>query len=167
MQRLSLHTPDPDRFAPYGRLWPLDAPGAGRPINDGTTRRLDLPAGLDLQRAGGSPVLAVFHAQAQALDTPRRLLERHRLGSQSFVPLAPARWVVLVARGEDRPDPATLAAFALDGGWGLTLAPGTWHHALVALEAAPFLVLERAGPGGAEDCELAHLAVPVVLAPAP
>ncbi len=164
MDRLTLQPPDPARFAPYGRLYRLDEPGRGRAINEGTTRRLDLPAGLDLQRAGGLPALAVFHARAQPLGVPRRTLERHRLGSQSFVPLAPARWVVLVARGEAAPDPATLAAFALDGGWGLTLAPGTWHHALVARDAAPFLVLERSGADGTEDCEIAHLAMPVVLA---
>lgn len=160
MQPLDLLAPDPACFAPYGRLFPLTADGDTRAINAGTSRRQDLQAGLDLAR-GSEPALAVFHAQAQAAAGPWQLLERHSLGSQSFVPLAPVSWIVLVALGASAPDLATLAAFRLDGGWGLTLAPGTWHHPLITLQSAPFLVLERAAAG--QDCELVHLPAPVLL----
>lgn len=160
MHPLSLQAPDPARFAPYGHLFPLTVGGAARAINAGTSRRQDLQAGLDLGQ-GSAPALAVFHAQAQAVAGPWQVLERHRLGSQSFVPLAPVSWIVLVALGEAAPDLQTLAAFRLDGHWGLTLAPGTWHHPLIALQAAPFLVLERAAAG--QDCELVHLPSPVLL----
>ena len=147
-------------FAPYGQVLPLLAP-AGRSINAGTTERLDLPGPLDLHRAGGQPVLAVFRAQAQAEVGPWHTLERHRLGSQSFVPLGPARWLVLVARGDHAPDVNTLAAFEVGPGVGLTLHADTWHHPLIALVESSFLVLERAGT--AVDCELSQLASPVVL----
>ncbi|MFM8769573.1 MAG: ureidoglycolate lyase, partial [Rubrivivax sp.] len=84
-----------------------------RAINGGTSQRWDMPGGLHLQAEGGEPCVAIFRAQAQALTGPWRLLERHRLGTQTFIPLGGARCVVLVARGESAPDAATLAAFAV------------------------------------------------------
>lgn len=161
MLPLAPHPPDPARFAPYGRLFALTAAAGGRAINAGTSRRQDLAAGLDLAHGSG-PALAVFHAQAQAGAGPWQVLERHVLGSQTFVPLADVPWIVLVAQGDAAPDLATLAAFRLDGRWGVTLAPGTWHHPLITLQAAPFLVLERAAAG--DDCTVVHLSAPVLLA---
>jgi ureidoglycolate lyase len=154
MRTLSLQSLTPEAFAAYGHAFDLDD-GAGRSINAGTTRRLDLAAGLDLGAGGEPPALAVFHARAQAGHGPWRLLERHRLGSQTFVPLADVGWIVLVALGDDPPRPDSLAAFRATGRQGITLRRGTWHHPLVALADGAFLVLERAAAG--EDCEVVHL----------
>jgi ureidoglycolate lyase len=161
-------------FAPYGEVIGIPAAGARatvdaahagglpvRAINGGTSQRFDMPGGLDLHAQGGEPCVAVFRAQAQALDGPWRVLERHRLGSQTFIPLAGARCVVLVARGDAAPDPATLAAFAVDGAQGFTLHADTWHHGLIALDEGDFVVIERRGD--TVDCEFAELAPPVTL----
>ena len=132
-----------------------------RAINGGTSQRWDMPGGLHVHAEGGEPCVAIFRAQAQTLPGPWRLLERHRLGTQTFIPLAGARCVVLVARGEASPDLATLAAFAVDGAQGFTLHAGTWHHGLIALDAGDFVVIERRAPQ--VDCEFAELAEPVTL----
>ena len=166
-------------FAPYGELIGLPAAAAGavdaaggagranglpvRAINGGTSQRWDMPGALQLHAQGGEPCGAVFRAQAHALVGPWRLLERHRLGTQTFIPLVGARCVVLVARGEAVPDPATLAAFAVDGGQGFTLHADTWHHGLIALVAGDFVVIERRA--AEVDCEFAELALPVTLRP--
>lgn len=147
-------------FAPYGQVI-SGASGSGRPINHGSSQRVDMPGALALHADGGQPVLAVFRARAQAPQGPWRELERHRLGSQSFIPLQGARCIVLVAMGEHAPDPATLAAFVVDGAQGFTLNAGTWHHPLIALDDGDFVVLERQGLE--VDCEVQHLAEPVVL----
>lgn len=151
---------DAAAFSPYGDLLALKTPG-NRAINAGTSQRLDLPDTLDLNAEGGHPLLAVFHARAQAARGPWHVLERHRLGSQTFIPLAGARCVLLVALGATRPEPHTLAAFAVRGDQGFTLRAGTWHHPLIALDAGDFLVLERAA--AREDCEVVHLDTPVRL----
>lgn len=132
-----------------------------RSINGGTSQRWDMPGSLQLHTQGGEPCVAVFRARAQALVGPWRLLERHRLGTQTFIPLAGARCVVLVARGEAAPDPTTLAAFAGDGAMGFTLHADTWHHGLIALDAGDFVVIERRA--AQVDCEFAELAQPVTL----
>lgn len=147
-------------FAAYGEVLDL-ADGPARSINEGTTQRHDLPSTLELTRHGGSPVLAAFRAQAQPLEGPWKMLERHLWGSQTFVPLQAGRWVVLVARGHTHPDLGTLAAFGATARQGVTLHAGTWHHPLIALEEGNFLVIERKGV--AVDCEVVQLEAPVRL----
>ena len=149
--KVCLQTLTAEAFAPYGEVLQLDAAGQ-RAINQGTSARLDLPAALDLHGANGQAVLAVFHAQAQSVNTPCQMLERHRWGSQSFVPLSGVRCRLWVALGEASPDLTTLACFEVSGQQGFTLHKGVWHHPLIALEAGSFLVIERQGPQ--EDCEV-------------
>lgn len=161
-RRLPLQDLDAAAFAPYGEVLDLSA-GAGRAINAGTSVRRELPSALDFARADGRPVLATFAVRAQPLEGPWGLLERHVHGTQTFVPLQADRWLLLVARGEAQPDPATLVAFAASARQGVTLAPGTWHHPLVALDDGLFLVIERAGPE--VDCEVVQLPVPVRVVP--
>lgn len=143
-------------FAPYGHL--VEAGTSGRWINDGNAWRSEAGP-LSLHAAGGAPALAVFRARGRDPRGPWQQLERHRLGSQSFLPMGPTRCVLLVACGAEAPDPATLVAFVSAPGQGWTLAPGTWHHALIVTRDVDVAVLERRAE--AEDCELAHLGTPV------
>ena len=152
-------------FAPYGRVLQVPSDGAGgHPINSGTSQRHELLADALLTGDGGRPVLSISRAEARVLPMALVEMERHTLGSQSFVPLGASRRLVLVVA---RPGPAPcglsdLAAFVSDGAQGVWLAPGTWHHPLLALDAGDFLVVERRS---AEiDCDVVALQPPVVLA---
>ena len=148
-------------FARYG--WLIDAThGAGTPINAASAERLDGQSGLDLNADGGRPCLALFKAHPRNPAGPWIEIERHRLGTQTFIPLAGARYVVLVALGaldDTRPDESTLAAFAVDGHQAVTLRAGVWHHSLLALQASSFVVIERSAPS--VDCDIANLSEPV------
>ena len=152
----------PADFAPYGTVVQAPADGGGRWINGGTAERFDLLADMALTQAQGRPMLALFRAQARRFPHVVTELERHALGSQSFVPLGRRRFVVVVAPAGDAPRPEALAAFVSDGEQGVVLAPGTWHHALLAVDAGDFVVIERAGP--AVDCDVCALAAPVTVA---
>ncbi len=154
-----------EAFAPYGQVVQARAGASGRAINAGTTERFDLVDDLQLHAAGGRATLALFRAQARRFPLPLREMERHALGSQSFVPLGARRFVLAVAPAGDPPGAGDLAAFLSDGLQGVVLAPGTWHHALLAVDAGDFVVIERAG--AAVDCDLHALAVPALLALAP
>lgn len=161
MQTLAAHPITRDAFAPYG--WLIDADGSdGRAINGGSSERVDGLTELALAGEGGSPCLAIFRAQARELVGPWHELERHVLGTQTFVPLNGARYVVLVAGGGLQPDAATLAAFLVAGHQGITLRPATWHHALLALDGGDFVVLERRA--AQVDCEIAMLSEAVTIA---
>lgn len=148
-------------FAPFGTVIERPAGQDGRAINGGTSRRHDLLADLDLQAEGGCPTLALFHAQARAFPLRLQGLERHRLGSQTFVPLAGARCVIVVAPAGQPLCAEALQAFAVRGDQGFVLAPGTWHHALLAIDEGDFVVIERRAAG--VDCEEQALDGPVEL----
>ena len=145
-------------FAPFG--WLIDAADcAGEAINGGTSQRSDGLTDLNFDAEGGRPCLAIFKAVARDPAGPWKHMERHRLGTQTFVPLNGVRYMVLVALGDLTPDVTTLRAFTVSGHQSVTLRAGTWHHGLLALEPGAFVVLERSS--GSIDCELAQLTVPV------
>ncbi|KQP14086.1 ureidoglycolate lyase [Pseudorhodoferax sp. Leaf267] len=150
-------------FAPYGTVIEAPTGGPSRPINGGTSQRFDLVGDLALTAQGGRPLLALFRAQARRFPHAVTELERHALGSQSFVPLGRRRFVIVVAASGDAPQPQALAAFVSNGEQGVVLAPGTWHHALLAVDAGDFVVVERAAD--CVDCDVCDLpaAVSVVL----
>lgn len=162
MNTVQAHPISREAFAPYG--WLIDASShTGLAINDGSSQRVDGQTELALTAAGGQACLAVFKAAARDPAGPWQVLERHSLGTQTFVPLNGVRYVVLVACASqpvsDRPDESTLAAFVVSGHQGITLRAGTWHHGLLALEAGDFVVLER--HAAEVDCSTAQLQQPV------
>ena len=155
MKTLRARPVDAVNFASYGWLASAEG-GNGRSINDGSSLRVDGAGALSLSAEAGAPCLAVFRAQARNPQGPWQMLERHRLGSQTFVPLGGVRYLMLVATGAGAPEAETLAAFLVAGHQAVTLHPGTWHHGLIALDSGDFVVLER---GATQvDCELAQLA---------
>ena len=157
MTNLAARPLDAIGFAPYGRV--VESAPTGRWINDGNAWRSE--AGQPA--FGGHAALAVFRARARAATGPWHELERHRLGTQTFLPMGAARCVLLVALGNHRPDPTTLAAFVSRTGQGWTLAAGTWHHALIVLDDVDVAVLERRATDGEVDCDIARLDEPVTI----
>ena len=132
-------------------------------INAGTSEKIALPD-PDLSQAGGQASLNLYRAKANPLPFVARELERHVLGSQSFIPLAGVPFVVVVALGDSafqgrQPLESSLAAFWLDGSCGVSFNPGTWHHPLLAQQTGDFVVLERKAPE--VDCEIKPLLEPV------
>ncbi len=151
--RLVVQPLSAEAFAAFGEVI---APGSARrayPINAGTAQRFDDLARIDVAAEAGRPTLGIVHARPRALPFEVRMLERHPLGSQAWIPLAGARYLVVVARDPSSQPVAFLAA----RGEGVNYARGTWHHPLIALDAAAdFLVLDRAGPG--DNCDEVALA---------
>lgn len=145
-------------FALYGSV--VEAPeAAGMAINDGSSERHVLVDDLRLQGDGGRPTLALYRARPHAFPRHLAVMERHALGSQSFVPLGEHRFVVVVAPAGAAPRGAELRAFITRTRQGVVLAPGTWHHPLLALEGGDFVVIERTA--ATVDCDIVALDVPV------
>jgi ureidoglycolate lyase len=142
-----------DAFAPFGEVLDADAARQVFTINEGTATRFHDLARLDCGSDDGRVCVSLFRAEARALPFTVAMLERHPLGSQAFVPLDPAtRYVVVVATDPAQPP----RAFLVDGGRGVNLHRGCWHHPLLVLDRrADFLVLDRAGPGA--NCDEAAL----------
>ena len=146
-------------FLPFGQVIEA-APGtAHHAINDGHAQRYDDLAEIDTATAGGRPRLAIFRALPRSVPLHLTLVERHRLGSQLFIPLAPQRFLVVVAEAGPAPAARALRAFLAGPGQGINMRPGTWHHPLLALDdGADFLVIDRAAADAADDCEVHRFA---------
>lgn len=134
-------------FARFGEV--IETGGAERRvINQGSTERFHDLARVDVAAHGGFPLINVFRAQPLPLPLTIRLLEQHPLGSQAFIPLHGAPFLVVVAPAGAVPRAEELRAFVTDGRQGVNYARGVWHHPVIAMtRATDFLVVDRGGPG--------------------
>ncbi|PKM08995.1 MAG: ureidoglycolate lyase [Gammaproteobacteria bacterium HGW-Gammaproteobacteria-4] len=143
-QTLRVEALTQDAFAPFGEVLDTAAASTIYTINDGTAQRFHALAQVDTQSGGGAPIISLFRAQPRELPFAVRMLERHPLGSQAFMPLAPHPYLVVVGSSPD----AIPRAFLALPGQGINLHRGVWHHPLLALAVtSDFLVIDRAGAG--------------------
>jgi ureidoglycolate lyase len=143
-----------EAFAEFGDVIEAGAAKTLYPVNSGTATRYHDLAEVDTAQQGGRTVVSIFRSQPRELPFAVTMLERHPLGSQAFVPLGDARYIVVVA-----PDPQSPPRAFLAQGQGINYRPGTWHHPLIALDRlSDFLVIDRAGPGA--NCDEAALPQP-------
>lgn len=152
-----------DAFRPFGDVIEATASASRRTINEGYAERFHDLARIDTAEQGGRALVNIFRALPRPMPFTLRLVERHLLGSQAFVPLAPLRFLVVVAAAGPAPRVDQLRCFLAAPGQGVNYARGTWHHPLIALDAGgDFLVIDRGGPGAAQDCEEHPLTQPAV-----
>jgi ureidoglycolate lyase len=153
-----------DAFAPYGDV--VAASGQASTItttiNQGMGGRCSDLARVDVTADGGRAAISVICCIPESLPITLRLMERHPLGSQAFVPLNGQRYVVVVAPAGTPPARADLRAFLCRGDQGINYHRGTWHHPMLALDrACEFAEFHRAGPGA--NCDEAALPCAVVV----
>lgn len=130
-------------FAPFGDV--LEA--AGRPdaiINQGNCERFHDRARLDFGPDGRAGI-SLFRAGPRVQPYTVEMVERHPEGSQAFIPMGAAPFLVVVA--EDRGGiPAPPRAFVTSGRQGVNYHRGTWHGVLTPLtEPGLFAVVDRIG----------------------
>jgi ureidoglycolate lyase len=141
-------------FAPFGQV--IEAGGAHKLINDGNAERFHDLAQIDTTTDGGRTLVNIFRAKPRVLPLQLSWVERHRLGSQLFMPLSPQSFLVVVAAAGPAPQAGDLRCFLARQGQGVNLARGTWHHPLLALgDGGDYLVIDRGSE--ADDCEVRSL----------
>jgi ureidoglycolate lyase len=132
-------------FAPFGEVIEIEG-SAHYTINQGFTERFNDLCFVDVAPEGGTTNVSLFLGQPRPSPIAIKLMERHPLGAQAFVPLQDRPWLVLVA--EDVHDFASYRAFTATGRQGVNYARNVWHHPLLVLDAdSRFLIIDRKGPG--------------------
>jgi len=128
-----------EAFASFGDV--LEATGDFRPINEGLCRRHHDRARMDFGPEGRAGI-SIFDAEPRALPYTFDLIERHPEGSQAFIPMTAAPFLVIVATGpEEAP-----RAFLTNGAQGINLHRGIWHGVLTPLSSPGlFAVVDRIG----------------------
>jgi len=137
-------------FAPFGDVIEARDSAQRLPVNQGHAERYHDLARVELAGHGARTLISIFRSHPRRFPLFLGVLERHPLGSQAFMPLAPLPYLVVVAPGgdADAPDLQALRCFVAAPGQGVNYARGTWHHPLLSLHAtADFLAVDRGGPG--------------------
>lgn len=145
-------------FAPFGDVIAPTSAKRVYAVNEGTAQRFHDLAEVDTASDGGRTLVSIFRAQPRSLPFQIRMLERHPLGSQAFIPLLGHPYLIAVSESpQHRP-----RVFLAEHGEGVNYRPGTWHHPLIALNAtSDFLVIDRGG--GGHNCDEAELPVGYVI----
>ncbi len=148
-------------FAPFGDV--IQTEGAESfPINKGSTERYHDLATVQLHGKDACALISIFRGQPVALPFTVRMLERHPLGSQAFMPLNNRPYLVVVAKADSAPDSDAIHGFIAQGDQGVNYHAGIWHHPLLPLEQdSDFLVVDRGGAG--DNCDEYILPQPIVL----
>ncbi|MGJ5039377.1 MULTISPECIES: ureidoglycolate lyase [unclassified Bradyrhizobium] len=157
-------TPQPLTKAAFAAFGDVVETDGAQPIdiNQGFARRCNGLAAVDVTSGGAAANISLFEAKPRPLPIEIKLMERHPLGSQLFMPLQDRPWLVLVCA--DPRDPASYHAFTATGRQGVNYARNVWHHPLLVFdEASRFMVVDRISPDNLEELwldEPLYLAIP-------
>jgi len=145
MHRIPIELLTKAAFSPFGEVIETDFVDA-IVINEGFALRVNNLAQIDVAADAGAVDISLFVAKARQRPIKVRIMERHPLGSQMFLPLQERSWLILVC--VDPLIPASYRAFEASGRQGVNYARNTWHHPLLVLyDDERFLVVDRKGPG--------------------
>ena len=133
-------------FAPFGDV--IETQGADHyPINSGMCERWHDLARVQISGPNARQLISIAVGQPYALPLELKMVERHPLGSQAFIPLSPQPFLVIVAL-DDGGKPGVPRAFRTNGAQGVNYPINTWHGVLTPLAGVQrFLIVDRGGGG--------------------
>jgi len=132
-----------EAFAQYGDVIEISPEKKHFTINDGFTERYHDLATIDTLQKNGRTLVSIFRSTPLTLPIAIKMMERHPLSSQAFMPLSNQPYLVVVApKGEF--EEKNIEVFLANSEQGVNYHAGTWHHYCLALEqASDFLVIDR------------------------
>jgi len=143
-----------EAFGRYGDVIEASDSAEHFTVDQGRATRYHDLAKVDVAAEHGHPVISIFRAQPCKLPLRLRLLERHPIGSQAFIPLHISPYLVVVAAGDTPLVAPHIRCFQASPGQGVNFARGTWHHPVLPLHSVcDFLVIDRGGPATLPNCE--------------
>lgn len=167
MKLLEVQPLTADKFAPFGDVIEVSDKANHFTINDGFTERYHDLALVDTEQNDGRTGMSIFRSTPLQMPIAIKMMERHPLGSQAFMPLGRVGkegrvggegkepyLVVVAPKGEFDID--KLAVFIAQPHQGVNYHRGTWHHYCLALNGvSDFLVIDRIG--GGDNCDVIDL----------
>ena len=131
-------------------------------INEGFTQRYHDLADVDVTQENGRTLINIFRSTPLEQPVSIKMMERHPLSSQAFIPMGPQPFLVVVApKGEM--DITKIEVFLASSHQGVNYHKGTWHHYCLALhQVSVFIVVDRGGAG--DNCDVINLDGSLVIA---
>ncbi len=158
MNSLQAQTLTAEAFSPYGEV--IETKGTvPYEINYGMADRYHALAKVETLAASASqrsyPVISIVKSKKYGLPQRVKVVERHPLGSQAFIPTGKTPFVVVVAEPCENVRAEQLRAFITNGNQGINYHAGVWHGLLLTPFAEmTFICVDREGTG--ENCEEYH-----------
>ena len=135
-----------NNFAPFGDLIssdninPID-------INAGYAKRFNDLANINISKNEGKTIVSIFAALKRAFPMNIKMMEKHPLGSQMFMPMKETTFLCLVAPEGNYPEIKKIQSFIIPPKTGINYKPGIWHFPLISTEDTNFIVVDRKGSG--------------------
>ncbi|MEP3275710.1 MAG: ureidoglycolate lyase [Stappiaceae bacterium] len=146
MQKIPISPMDTERFAPFGDLIDFER-SPDFAINNGMCDRYHGLARSEVSGEEGHTIISLGRARPYQIPLKLEMMERHPLGSQAFIPLAPISFLVVVAPDTDG-RPGKPLAFLTRPGQGINYHRNVWHAVLSPLkQQADFVIVDRGGNG--------------------
>ena len=116
-------------------------------INAGYAKRFDNLIDLDTLKDGGKTIVSIFSALKRNFPMKIDMMEKHPLGSQSFIPMKETTFLAFVAPSGEFPEIDKIESFIIPPNTGINYKAGIWHFPLISTENTNFLVIDRKGSG--------------------
>ena len=133
-------------FQKYGDLISLKKKKSVN-INDGYAKRFDNLCRINTSSKKGKTIMSIFSAKKRKFPMNIKMMEKHPLGSQAFVPMNETTFLVFVAPKGKRPNTKKIESFIVPKQTGINYKPGIWHFPLISTKNMNFLVIDRKGIG--------------------
>ena len=151
MKALRVEPLSAEAFSQFGDVIEMDQHTA-QLMNRGMAERFAGLAQVEAYGDNARVVISLVHSRCYELPYTIDLVERHPLGSQSFMPLDETPFIVIVAPMGDAVDAADLRAFKTNGRQGIHYRAGIWHAPLFTpFDDMNFVCVDRVGDGN--NCE--------------
>ena len=116
-------------------------------INDGYAKRFDNLGNINTSKLKGSSIVSIFSAKKRLFPMYIKMMEKHPLGSQAFIPMNDTSFLIFVAPKGKKPNINKIESFIVPKQTGINYRPGIWHFPLISLKNMNFLVIDRKGKG--------------------
>ena len=116
-------------------------------INDGYAKRFDNLCKINTSSKKGKTIMSIFSAKKRKFPMNIKMMEKHPLGSQAFVPMNETTFLVFVAPKGKKPNTKKIKSFIVPKQTGINYKPGIWHFPLISTKNMNFLVIDRKGMG--------------------
>tara|TARA_B100002049_G_scaffold200585_1_gene159032 strand:+ start:15 stop:512 length:498 start_codon:yes stop_codon:yes gene_type:complete len=116
-------------------------------INNGYAKRFDNLCKINTSLKKGNTIISIFSARKRKFPMNIKMMEKHPLGSQAFIPMKETKFLVFVAPKGKKPNVKKIESFIIPKQTGINYKPGIWHFPLISIKNMNFLVIDRKGIG--------------------
>ena len=116
-------------------------------INNGYAKRFDNLCKINTSLKKGNTIMSIFSARKRKFPLNIKMMEKHPLGSQAFIPMKETKFLVFVAPKGKKPNVKKIESFIIPKQTGINYKPGIWHFPLISTKNMNFLVIDRKGIG--------------------